>query len=64
MAHSVVSLHRTSSTAVGGKADMSRTWLDRRDWPGAVVAGRYVLLTVWRSPDASTAAKSVVADSR
>src|SRR6516162_6136649 len=22
---------RTSSTAVGGKADMSRTWLDRRD---------------------------------
>jgi len=31
MAHRVVSLHRTSSTAVGGKADMSRTWLDRRD---------------------------------
>src|SRR5215472_5322478 len=31
VAHRVVSLHRTSSTAVGGKADMSQTWLDRRD---------------------------------
>src|SRR5215469_17649046 len=28
VAHRVVSLHRTSSTAVGGKADMSGTWLD------------------------------------